>query len=155
MCRSMATGSGGCRRSGGTNVSPWLWDGIGWCLRLMAGKAERASASEPGVELRPAAGAPAEGAQAAGGHAAGGRAFGAGRRGVRAGGEGLDAGEEVVAVEEEVGDVEGAGLGAGEEEEGGGGEVVAVDLGGDARGDGVAAEVGGEEGLPICAGAPP
>ena len=61
------------------------------------------------------------------------RAFGARRRRVRAAGQGLDAGEEVVAVEQEVGDVEGAGLGAVEEEEDGGGEVGAVDLGGDAR----------------------
>ena len=67
---------------------------------------------------------------------------------MRAAGAGPDAGQQVVAVEEEVGDVVGAGR-RGEGEEDGGGEVGAVDLGGDARRDGIAAQVAGEERLPF------
>ena len=68
---------------------------------------------------------------------------------MRAAGEAPDARQQLGAVEEQVGDIEGAGVGAVEEQEGGGGHVRAVDLGGDARLDDFAAQVGGEEALPL------
>ena len=114
-----------------------------------AGVTLRAGLGEERVEAGQAAGPPAESAQPVGAHHAGGRAFGARRRRVRAAGQHPDAGEEVVAVEQEVGGVDGTGGGRLEEEDHGGGEVVAVDLGGDARGDLFAAQVGGEEVLPL------
>ena len=60
----------------------------------------------------------------------------------------FDAREQVVAVEEDVGDVERAGRGV-EREQDGSGEVGAVHLGREAGRDRLAAQVGGEEIFPL------
>ena len=84
--------------------------------RDLYSKRERQRVGEALASQRLAGRAPAEGAQAVGGHDAGGRASARGGGGCGQPVEGLDAGEQVVAVEQEVGDVEGAGLGAVEQE---------------------------------------
>ena len=114
----------------------------------------RKGLGEEAVEAGEARGPPAERAQTGGVHDAGRRPLGAGRKRMQAAGAGPDAGEEVVAVEQEVGDVADAGR-RGQREQDGGGEVGAVDLGGDPRRDRLRRAGSGRRDPAICAAGPP
>ena len=111
-----------------------------------------AEAREPGVEAGQPPGRQPRAREAVAGHDAGGRALGARRRRVRAAGEAPGrgrGGRGGRASRSEA--LNGPVVGRGEEQEDGGGEVGAVELGGGARGDRLAGEVGGEERMPLVA----